>query len=236
MKNIIEISGLNKIFTLHQFNGKKIIGCKDVNISIGKGEFIGITGRSGIGKSTILKCIYRTYIPTSGKILFNSEILGSVDLATSDERNIMSIRQHEIGYVSQFLKVLPRMSAIDVVAQSLIERGYSKNESIIEAETILHHFQIPNNLWDAYPNTFSGGEKLRLNLAQAMIKCPKLLLLDEPTASLDKTSKELVKTRILELKKSGTSMIGTFHDIEFMNNVVDNKYSIKNGIFSEDIA
>jgi len=233
MSSILQIENLNKTFIMHLFNQKKITGCQNINFAVQNGEFVGITGRSGAGKSTILKCVYRTYIPDSGSIIFQSQQFGKIDLARASERKIAFIRRWEIGYVSQFLNVLPRMTALDVVAEVLVEMGCSKEESIGDAKTMLNHFQISENLWDAYPKTFSGGEKLRLNLARAMIKRPRLLLLDEPTASLDNQTKRRVKEMIIELKRAGTSMVGIFHDLEFMQDVVDTSYNMSRGNLKE---
>jgi len=233
MSGILQVHDLNKTFTMHLFDQKKITGCQNVNFTVQDGEFVGITGKSGAGKSTILKCIYRTYIPVTGGMVFQSKQFGKIDLAKASERNITFIRQWEIGYVSQFLDVLPRMTALDVVAEALVEMGCSKEKSVDDAKTMLKHFQIAENLWDAYPKTFSGGEKLRLNLAKAMIKRPRVLLLDEPTASLDNQSKGPVKEMIIELKRTGTSMVGIFHDLEFMQDVVDTSYNMDQGYLKE---
>lgn len=235
MNIILKVSDLCKTFTLHQFK-KKILGCKDVSFSVHKGQFVGITGKSGTGKSTVLKCIYRSYLPTSGEIFFNSQLLGNVNLAGSAEQDIVSVRRQEIGYISQFLKVLPQVTALAVVAETLIDIGYNREQADTQAKDMLRHFQIPENLWDTYPNTFSGGEKLRLNLAQAMIKGPRLLLLDEPTASLDEYSKGLVKEMIIRLKNSGTAMVGIFHDLAFMKDLVDIKYRMDCGYLREDFG
>lgn len=235
MNIILKVSGLCKTFTLHQFK-KKITGCMDVSLSVNKGQFVGITGKSGAGKSTVLKCIYRSYFPTSGEVLFNSRLLGEVNLARSVEREIIFVRRQEIGYISQFLKILPQVTALDMVAETLISIGCDKEQASAQARYMLSYFQIPENLWDTYPNTFSGGEKLRLNLAQAMIKGPRLLLLDEPTASLDEQSKVLAKEMIIKLKDSGTAMIGIFHDLAFMKDIVDIKYRMDNGYLKEDFV
>lgn len=235
MNIVLKVSDLCKTFTLHQFN-KTITGCRDVSFSVHKGQLVGITGKSGAGKSTILKCIYRSYLHTRGEILFNSRLLGEVNLARSAESDIISIRRQEIGYISQFLKVLPQVTALDMVAETLIGIGCGKEQADAQARSMLSHFQIPENLWDTYPNTFSGGEKLRLNLAQAMIKGPRLLLLDEPTASLDEESKSLVREMIMKLKSSGTAMVGTFHDLAFMKDIVDIKYRMESGYLKEDFV
>ncbi|CZR98957.1 MULTISPECIES: phosphonate C-P lyase system protein PhnL [unclassified Clostridioides] len=231
-ETILKVNNFSKDFELHALN-KTIKACNNINFEVLKGEFLGIIGKSGAGKSTILKSIYKTYIPTTGEIIFNSEIYGNVDLAKIGDREMINLRKKEIGYVSQFLKTLPRITAIELVVHSLIESGFEKICAYDMAKDILNQFEIKENLWDAYPNNFSGGEKLRLNLAQAMVKKPRLLLLDEPTASLDNQSKIYVKEKMLELKSQGTTMIGIFHDIEFMETVIDKTFTMAKGTMSE---
>lgn len=228
MKNILEIKKISKSFTLHNIN-KHINACNDISLSIRKGEFIGITGKSGSGKSTILKSIYRTYLPEKGSILYNSKKFGEINLSEADERKIVYLRKYEIGYVSQFLNVLPRTTAIELIENSLLEMGYDKDYSKDEACKMLSHFELDEELWDSYPINFSGGEKLRLNVASAMIKKPRLLLLDEPTASLDLESKKKVRVLIKKLKEEGTTMLGIFHDIEFMDGLCDFEFNMEKG-------
>ncbi|MDK2987672.1 MAG: alpha-D-ribose 1-methylphosphonate 5-triphosphate synthase subunit PhnL [Methanothermococcus sp.] len=228
MKNILEIKNISKSFTLHNIN-KHIKACNNISLSIRKGEFIGITGKSGSGKSTILKSIYRTYLPEKGNILYDSEKFGEVNLSKADERKIVYLRKYEIGYVSQFLNVLPRTTAIELIENSLLEMGYEKDYSKDEACKMLSHFELDKELWDSYPVNFSGGEKLRLNVASAMIKKPRLLLLDEPTASLDLESKKKVRELIEKLKQQGTTMLGIFHDIEFMDGLCDFEFNMEKG-------
>lgn len=231
-ETILEVNNFSKDFELHALN-KTIKACNNISFEVSKGEFLGIIGKSGAGKSTILKSIYKTYIPTTGEIIFNSETYGNIDLAKIGDREMINLRKKEIGYVSQFLKTLPRITAIELVIHSLIESGFEKICAYDMAKDILNQFEIKENLWDAYPNNFSGGEKLRLNLAQAMVKKPRLLLLDEPTASLDNQSKIYVKEKMLELKSQGTTMIGIFHDIEFMETVIDKTFTMAKGTMSE---
>ncbi|WP_191562132.1 phosphonate C-P lyase system protein PhnL [Metabacillus idriensis] len=235
MNELLRVENLQKTFNMHQFNEKQIVGCNGISFSLKEGEFIGITGKSGSGKSTVLKSIYRTYTPTGGAIHYRSELFGSIDLAKAAEREMIAIRKNEIGYVSQFLNVMPRVTAMEVVEEALMEMGEKSEAAIEQAKSILAHFKLPSSLWDSYPRTFSGGEKLRLNLAQAMVKRPKLLLLDEPTASLDDASKLSVKEMILQLKNEGTSMIGIFHDLDFMETVVDREYSLAQGLLKDEM-
>lgn len=228
MNEIMKIDKLSKSFTIHNLN-KHIEASKNINISLKKGEFVGITGKSGSGKSTILKCIYRTYLPEKGDIWYDSKKFGMINLSTASEREIIYLRKYEIGYVSQFLNVMPRTTAREIIEQAVLEMGQSLEKAKEEAERMLKHFELDKELWDSYPNNFSGGEKLRLNIARAMVKHPRLLLLDEPTASLDNASKVKVRELIEQLKKEGTTMIGIFHDIEFMEGLCDKTYNMELG-------
>lgn len=228
--NILKINKLTKNFFLHNAN-REIHSCRNISFTLEEGKFLGIVGRSGAGKSTILKCIHRTYIPTDGEIIYNSKAFGEINLTTATEREILYLRNHEIGYVSQFLNVMPRTTAKEHVMNALTETGHSAHEAKEKAEKMLDYFRLPENLWDIYPNTFSGGERLRLNLAHTMVKRPRLMLLDEPTASLDDQSKPLVRDMILSLKNENTSMIGIFHDLKFMDGICDNVFNISEGTF-----
>ncbi|MCM3394604.1 phosphonate C-P lyase system protein PhnL [Cytobacillus oceanisediminis] len=231
MENLLEIRELFKSFTLHNL-GKNIHAVSGIDIRLGEGDFVGITGKSGSGKSTILKCIFGTYRLQHGSIWYNSKKFGPLNIAEATNRQMIYLRKHEIGYVSQFLNVMPRTTARQLVMQALIEMGRDQVHAEKETEQILSHFELDPELWDSYPATFSGGEKLRLNIARAMVKKPRLLLLDEPTASLDYESKMKVKVLIEQLMQEGTTMLGIFHDLEFMNNLCDREYNMQNGVFT----
>ncbi|EOR24330.1 ATP-binding cassette domain-containing protein [Cytobacillus oceanisediminis] len=231
MENLLEIKDLSKSFDLHNL-GKYIRAVSHVNIELKEGEFTGITGKSGSGKSTILKCIYGTYRIQKGSIWYDSKKFGPINLAQATERQMLYLRKHEIGYVSQFLNVMPRTTARQLVQQAILEMGKDQSFAKQETEMILAHFELDKELWDSYPTTFSGGEKLRLNIARAMVKKPRLLLLDEPTASLDHDSKRKVRLLIEQLMKEGTTMVGIFHDLEFMNHLCNREYNMQNGVFS----
>lgn len=230
---MLAIKGLSKSFLLHAVN-RHIIGCSNIAIDIMPGEFVGITGKSGSGKSTILRCVYRTNLPERGSILYDSATFGRIDLAQATQRQMICLRTREIGYVSQFLNVLPRRNAFDIVMQAAVETyGCNAQEKCChETAAMLRHFDLDENLWDVYPRTFSGGEKLRLNIAAAMIKKPRLLLLDEPTASLDNTSKIKVRELIERLKGQGTTMLGIFHDLEFMEGLCDREFNMQEGVMT----
>ena len=223
---MLEITDFGKRFTIHHL-GKTMPAIEHINFSLEAGEFIGIVGKSGSGKSTILKSIYRSYLPDTGKILYDSARFGLVDLATISEREMLYLRKYEIGYVSQFLNVMPRTTCRQLVINALLEMGETEEVALIEAEKALAHFEMNPKLWDSYPNTFSGGEKLRLNIAMATVKNPRLLLLDEPTASLDQQSKVRVREMIEKLKNKGTTLVGIFHDIEFMEGLCDKVFDMQ---------
>lgn len=227
---MLDVVDFGKRFTIHHLD-KTMQAVEHIDFSIEKGEFIGIVGKSGSGKSTILKSIYRTYLPDTGKIIYNSERFGSLDLGEATERQILYLRKYEIGYVSQFLNVMPRTTSRQLVEKALLEMGESEEAAQVEAEKALMHFELDPKLWDTYPNTFSGGEKLRLNIAMATVKKPRLLLLDEPTASLDQQSKIKVREIIEKLKANGTTLVGIFHDIEFMEGLCDKVYDMQTGKF-----
>lgn len=223
---MLQVKDFAKAFTIHHLD-KTIPAADNIAFTIEAGEFIGIIGKSGSGKSTILKSIYRTYLPEKGQIIYDSHQFGKIDLAKATERDIIYLRKNEIGYVSQFLSVMPRTTCRELVQQALLEMGETQEKARKEAEKVLTHFEMDKALWDSYPNTFSGGEKLRLNIAMATVKRPRLLLLDEPTASLDQQSKIKVREMIEKLKNQGTTLVGIFHDIEFMEGLCDKVFDMQ---------
>ena len=177
-----------------------------------------------------MKCINLSYLPVRGGIIYDSEAFGKIDLAAATEREILYLRRHEIGYVSQFLNVMPLTTAKEHVMSALTDIGKDAGSAEADAKEMLVYFRLPESLWDIYPATFSGGERLRLNLAHAMVKKPRLLMLDEPTASLDSKTKILVRDMLRKLKEKNTSMIGIFHDIDFMEGVCDKVFNISEGM------
>jgi len=226
---MITVDNLSKSFTLHILNEKKIVACRDISFHVPPGGFLGLSGPSGVGKSTVLKCLYRTYLASGGAIRYNSAAYGSVDLATLPDRAVIDIRYKEMGYVSQFLKVIPRVSALAVIMEPILARnGVSRDAARKRAIGLLERLRIPSHLFDAYPATFSGGEQQRINIARAVSWKPRLLLLDEPTASLDKDSVGVVLEILKELREEGTTMIGIFHDTKLLESVTDSVYQINN--------
>lgn len=224
---MLNVEGLSKEFVMHIRDDAKIEGFSDVSLSLTDGALIAVTGPSGVGKSSLLKCIYRTYTPTGGHVYYTTAGCNEVDLATAEPREIIRLRNKEIGYVSQFFSVIPRVSALDILIQTQTAVGVSPSGARAKSADYLERVGIPERLWDMYPATFSGGEKQRLNIANALITRPRLLLLDEPTASLDVRSKEWVMRLILDLKKEGTAMIGVFHDEIAIRILADARYDMK---------
>lgn len=221
MLNVID---LEKRFTSHVLDGKEIVGFNRISFRVEAGSALGLAGPSGQGKSSVLKCIYRTYSASSGRILFDSESYGRVDLTSLAENEVLHLRRAEMGYVTQFLSVLPRVPAIDVVAEPLVLSGVSREEARERARSLLDRLRIERGLHDAFPCTFSGGEKQRVNLARAVIRPARLLLLDEPTASLDPDSIHVVLDLLSEIKTGGTTLVAIFHDRSIMDSLVDDIY------------
>ena len=226
--NILTVNDLSKVFQLHILNNKRLEALKNINFSMGEGEIIGLTGKSGSGKSSLMKCIYRTYLASSGEIIYESE-KGPINLVTATDHEMIELRKNEITYCSQFLSVIPRVPAVDVVCENLFRSQNDKNASREKAKEMLEQLGLPNELWDAYPVTFSGGEQQRINVARAIIASPRLLLIDEPTASLDPKTKDVVINMLLELKKEGTSIVCISHDEYTLEKLVDRRLHLHLG-------
>lgn len=218
---------MTKTFKLHLHEqALSVTPFRDLSFAVQAGEFLGIAGPSGIGKSSILKCVYRTYLPTAGEVRFDSAAYGPIDLAQATERQVSRLRKFEMGYVSQFLRVIPRVSALDIVAERLLAHGAAPDEARRKAQSMLEDLRIPQSLWSAYPATFSGGEQQRINLARAFVVRPRLLILDEPTASLDAGTKHNVLALLQQMKREGTTIVGIFHDTEFMEQIADRVFDL----------
>jgi alpha-D-ribose 1-methylphosphonate 5-triphosphate synthase subunit PhnL len=205
---------------VHVLGGKKIKGFEDVSFSVKRGEFLAIIGSSGSGKSSLLKCMYRTYLADSGSMLYRPDSNSAIDLTTASDHEILRLRRSEIGYVSQLLQVVPRTIAVDVIAEPLLQRGIGIDDARDAASRYLARLRIPDDLWDAYPSTFSGGERQRVNIARALIAAPRLLLLDEPTSALDPESTAVVVEMLRGVNK-GTTMVGIFHDLSVVRELAD---------------
>ncbi len=217
---VLTVDGLSKTFDMHVLGAKRVVGLDDVSFEVDDGEFLAIVGESGSGKSSLLKCIYRTYRPTAGRVVYHGAD-GDVDLATCGERDVIALRDDAIGYTSQFLDEIPRVPAVDVVARPLRESGIPIEQARQTAETLLSRLGLPEELWDAYPATFSGGERQRINLAQAIAPKPRLLLLDEPTSALDPETRAAAIDLLHEYLDEETTVVGVFHDRDVVEAVAD---------------
>lgn len=233
MRNLLEVVNLQKHFELHILNEKEIEALRQVSFEVAEGEILALTGKSGSGKSTLMKCIFRTYLATSGQILYRTGHGAVIDLASAPEHAVLKIRKTEITYCSQFLQVIPRVPAIDVVAAGLFARGRALEEARRDACECFERLSLPRELWDAYPATFSGGEQQRVNIARAMISRPRFLLVDEPTASLDLKTKDAVIDMLLELKGTGTSIILISHDEHTLSRMSDRSLHLEDGRLKE---
>jgi alpha-D-ribose 1-methylphosphonate 5-triphosphate synthase subunit PhnL len=204
---VIQISNLSKSFTLHNQGAAVIPVMEGAALSVSPGECVGLTGASGSGKSTLMRMIWGNYLAASGSIM-----VGNLDVARAAPRDIIALRRRTLGYVSQFLRVVPRVPTVDVVAEPLLNLGVPVAEARSRAEALLAQLNIPERLWSLSPTTFSGGEQQRVNIARGFVHPYPALLLDEPTASLDATNREVVLTLIEAAKTRGAAIIGIFHD------------------------
>ena len=209
----IQVRGLAKSFLLHNQGGAELRVLRGKSFEVHSGECVALEGRSGSGKSTLLKCLYANYRASAGSIR-----IGGTDLTRASPRELLRLRRETVGYVSQFLRVIPRVPALAVVAEPLLEDGPHDERAAAharqEAEQLLLRLRIPMRLWSVAPATFSGGEQQRINIARGLIRKRPVLLLDEPTASLDPENRSTVVSMINEARAGGAAIVGIFHDRE----------------------
>jgi len=220
MTAMIAIANAEKTFTMHLQGGVELPVVRGVSFHVETGECVVLSGPSGAGKSSILKMIFGNYRCDAGRI--NIRHHGTViDLAKAEPRQVLSVRRITIGYVSQFLRAVPRVATIDVVAEPLIVNGTPRPEAREKAGTLLHRLNIPERLWALPPSTFSGGEQQRVNIARGFISDLPILLLDEPTASLDAANRAVVVELISQKKRQGVAMVAIVHDDEIRHLIAD---------------
>ena len=220
MTAMIEITNAEKSFVMHLQGGIRLPVVRGVSFEVNAGECVVLSGPSGVGKSSILKMIFGNYRCDGGRIgvLHDGEV---IDLAKAEPREILSVRRSTIGYVSQFLRAVPRVPTIDVVAEPLVATGTPRQEARDQAGGLLHRLNIPERLWALPPSTFSGGEQQRVNIARGFISDHPILLLDEPTASLDAANREVVVGLIGDKKNAGVAMVAIVHDDEVRRQIAD---------------
>ncbi|HAO42335.1 MAG TPA: phosphonate C-P lyase system protein PhnL [Afipia sp.] len=220
MSPMIEISNASKTFTMHLQNGVRLPIVSGVSMRVNAGECVVLSGPSGAGKSSILKMIFGNYRCDEGHILVrHNEAM--IDISTAQPRDILRVRRRTIGYVSQFLRAVPRVATLDVVAEPLIANGIVRDDARSQAGTLLSRLNIPERLWTLPPSTFSGGEQQRVNIARGFISDMPILLLDEPTASLDGVNRKIVVDLVAEKKTRGVAMVAIVHDDEVRHLIAD---------------
>ncbi len=218
---MIDIQNLEKSFTLYNQGGAVIPVMSGGNLQVAAGECVALVGASGAGKSTLMRMIYGNYVAQSGRIM-----VGDVDVAQAEPRKILELRRITLGYVSQFLRVVPRVPTVDVVAEPMLNAGVDHAIAAARARSLLQRLNIPERLWALSPTTFSGGEQQRVNIARGFAHDYPAMLLDEPTASLDAANREVVMSLIEEAKARGAAIVGIFHDESARSRVCDREVDV----------
>jgi alpha-D-ribose 1-methylphosphonate 5-triphosphate synthase subunit PhnL len=218
---MISVSNLGKSFTLHNQGATIIPVLENGSFQVNPGECVALTGVSGAGKSTVMRILYGNYLAQAGRV-----VIDGLDITKAEPREILALRRQTLGYVSQFLRVVPRVPTIDVVSEPLLSVGKSEEEARERARDLLSRLRIPERLWELSPTTFSGGEQQRVNIARGFAHTYPALLLDEPTASLDAQNRETVMTLIEEAKAAGAAIVGIFHDVAARERLADREVDV----------
>ncbi|WP_071673519.1 phosphonate C-P lyase system protein PhnL [Nioella nitratireducens] len=218
---MITVENLAKSFTLHNQGSAVIPVLEGADFTVAPGECVALTGESGAGKSTVMRILYGNYLAQAGRVM-----IGDVDLTAAEPREILGLRRETLGYVSQFLRVVPRVPTLEVVAEPLLALGVADDAAFARARDLLTRLRIPETLWGLSPTTFSGGEQQRVNIARGFAHGYPALLLDEPTASLDALNRETVLQLIEEAKANGAAIVGIFHDVEARTRVADREVNV----------
>ncbi len=218
---MIQVEGLSKDFVLHNQGGVAIPVLRGAALRVAPGECVALTGASGAGKSTLLRLLQGNYAPGGGSL-----VVAGLDLATASPREVAALRRATLGYVSQFLRVVPRVPALEVVAEPLLVLGVPEGEARDRAAALLARLNLPDRLWSLSPTTFSGGEQQRVNIARGFVHPYPVLLLDEPTASLDPVNRSVVLDLIHDAKARGAALVGIFHDAPARAAVADREVDV----------
>lgn len=218
---MIHVENLAKNFVLHNQGSVAIPVLAGASFSVAAGECVALVGESGAGKSTVMRILYGNYLAQGGLVS-----IGGVDITRAAPREILALRRETLGYVSQFLRVVPRVPTLEVVAEPLLALGRTEDEALARARDLLTRLRIPERLWSLSPTTFSGGEQQRVNIARGFAHSYPALLLDEPTASLDATNRETVLSLIEEAKAGGAAIVGIFHDLDARVRVADREIDV----------
>ncbi|MBF8192232.1 ATP-binding cassette domain-containing protein [Nonomuraea sp. K274] len=232
--NVLEIRGLVKSFTLHTIDGRTVGALHGVDLDVAAGEHVALAGSSGAGKSSLLRCVHRTYVPTSGRILLRTSSGSRVDLAALPDAQVADLRGRELGYVSQFLRAEPRRAVLDIVARAGVARGLDPGAARDAAAAALRRLGIDERLWAMHATVLSGGQKQRVNLAAGTISPPRLLLLDEPVSALDPVNREAVLSMIADLTEAGVAVLSVFHDLDAIERLATRVVVLRDGRVAAD--
>ena len=224
----VRVEGLGKTFTLYNQGETptEIPVFQDLALTVGAGQCVVLAGVSGVGKSTLIRTIYGNYTPSRGNVHV-AHRGAMVNLLEVNPRTLLDIRRESLGYVSQFLRVIPRISTLKLVATPLLELGIEEDEAEARAVKLLRQLRLPERLWPLPPATFSGGEQQRVNIARSFVSERPILLLDEPTASLDAANRETVVELIRESLAAGVAMLGIFHDLDVRDQVATELFEVE---------
>ena len=217
---VLSVQDVDKTFTLHLQDSQRLPVLRGMTFDVPRGACVVLGGESGAGKSTVMKMVFGSYGADSGRILLSHQD-SVMDLVRAQPRQVLAARRETVGYVSQFLRAVPRVPALDVVAEPLVERGVDRGAARERASELLARLSIPERLWKLPPATFSGGEQQRVNIARGFVIKRPLLLLDEPTASLDARNRGVVIELIRESLGRGAGMLAIFHDADVREAVAD---------------
>ena len=231
---LLRVQGLTKTFRMYHLDSM-LHAFEKISFDLYQGEFLLLRGHNGAGKSTLLRTIWRSYLPVGGQVLYASSH-GEIDLANAADVDIALLRREEIGFVTQFLNARPRVAAQDIVAEPLRLAGATQAEALDQARHWLDQFGVRPELWRAYPSTFSGGEQQKVNLARALILPQRLLLLDEPTASLDVGARAALVRRLADLKSHGVAIIGVFHHPGDVAELIDREINLNTRVVADQSA
>ena len=226
MEPLIEVRGLAKTFTLHTQGGARIPVFEKLDLAVAAGECVALYGPSGCGKSSLLRSLYANYLPQAGEILVRYRD-ARIDIVKAEPWTVLAVRRETIGYVSQFLRVIPRVPALEAVAEPLRALGTEADAAGRRAAELLARLNVPEGLWSLAPATFSGGEQQRVNIARGFVVDYPIMLLDEPTAALDADNRRAVVELILEAKARGAGVVGIFHDDEVRETVADKVFDLR---------
>ncbi len=222
---LLVVEDLQKAFTLHLQDGLELPVFNGVDLAVHGGECLVLAGPSGAGKSSLLRCIYGNYLPRTGRVLVRHD--GElVPVTGAEPRTVLDIRRRTMGYVSQFLHVIPRIPTIDLVMEPLLMRAVDADLARTRAADLLSRLNVPERLWRLPPATFSGGEQQRVNIARSFVADYPVLLLDEPTASLDAANRDAVVELINDARARQAAVVGIFHDADVRDRVATGSFDV----------